>query len=216
MAGRRRPERRYRFAMELHEVLARRRMVRRFADEAVPRTRLDPVLAAALRAPSAGFAQGVDLLVLESPARRAAFWEAASEPGWRAGGPRAADLLVAPVIVVPIADPDAYLERYGAPDKATSSLAGLDATSWPMPYWLVDAAFATMLVLLAATDAGLGALFFRLHRGEAGVLDALGVPVGRRTIGALALGVPAPGDPPTSPAHRRRRAFAEVVHRERW
>ncbi len=202
--------------MEFHEVLARRRMTRQFSTVPVPAETLDPVLAAALRAPSAGFAQGTDLLVLESAERRARFWEAASEPGWRARG-RGAALRAAPVIVLPLADPGAYLARYGEPDKASSSLAGLGAADWPSPYWLVDASFATMLVLLAAADAGLAALFFRLHGEEAAVLEALGVPAGRRTIGGLALGYAAGENPRTSPARRRRRReFAEVVHRERW
>ena len=57
-----------------------------------------------------------------------------------------------------------------------------------MPYWLVDSSFAVMLLLLAATDAGLGALFFRLHHDPALLLGALGVPEGRQVIGAVALG----------------------------
>ena len=57
-----------------------------------------------------------------------------------------------------------------------------------MPYWLVDSSFTVMLLLLAATDEGLGALFFRLHRDPARLLEALGVPEGKQLIGAVALG----------------------------
>ena len=53
----------------------------------------------------------------------------------------------------------AYVARYGEPDKAASGL-GRGADAWPVPFWLVDTAFATMTLLLAATDAGLGALFY--------------------------------------------------------
>ena len=51
--------------MEFGQVLRRRRMIRSY-DEArpVPSQAIDAVLAAALRAPSAGFTQGVSLLVL--------------------------------------------------------------------------------------------------------------------------------------------------------
>lgn len=92
---------------------------------------------------------------------------------------------------MPIADPDAYVERYSSEDKAHSSLHGLPAASWPVPYWIVDAAFSVMLFLLAATDIGLGALFFRLHAPERDVLAGLGLPPDRVTIGAVALGYPA-------------------------
>ena len=54
--------------MELADVLARRRMVRRYdPDVPVDPEALEAVLAAALRAPSAGFTQGVSLLVLDDP-----------------------------------------------------------------------------------------------------------------------------------------------------
>jgi nitroreductase len=91
-----------------------------------------------------------------------------------------------------------------------------------MPYWLVDASFTVMLLLLAATDEGLGALFFRLHRDPGPLLSALGVPEGRQVIGAVALGYEtSPGSPeatrsPGSPARRVRRPIGEVVHRGRW
>ena len=56
--------------MELSEVLRRRRMVRRYyQDRPVPPTALEAIVAAALRAPSAGFTQGVSLLVLDRPRR---------------------------------------------------------------------------------------------------------------------------------------------------
>jgi hypothetical protein len=57
-----------------------------------------------------------------------------------------------------------------------------------VPYPLVDAAFATMVVLLSAEKAGVGALFFHLQGRERAVLDGLGVPERFGTIGALALG----------------------------
>ena len=92
------------------------------------------------------------------------------------------------MIVLPLADPAAYLARYAEVDKARSGLAGLAAADWPVPYWLVDASFSAMLMLLAARDVGLGALFFRLHQDPGPLLAALGVPEGRQVIGALALG----------------------------
>ena len=61
--------------MEFADVLRRRRMIRSYDEtRPVPADALDAVLAAALRAPSAGFTQGVSLLVLSSATEREAFW----------------------------------------------------------------------------------------------------------------------------------------------
>ena len=51
----------------------------------------------------------------------------------------------------------AYLDRYALPDKGFTDRS--DAW-WPAPYWDIDAGFASLLMLLTAVDAGLGACFF--------------------------------------------------------
>ena len=84
-----------------------------------------------------------------------------------------------------------------------------------MPYWQVDTAFATMLLLLAAQDAGLGALFFGVFRGAERLLANLEVPPGHDLIGALALGYPL-ADQPGRSADRARRGLDDVVHRGGW
>jgi nitroreductase len=201
--------------VETHDAIWRRRMTRNFLTDPVPAALLNAVLATATRAPSAGFSQGLDLLVLEDAARRARFWELASDAAWRAT-PAAAALLRAPVVIVVVADPDAYRARYAEPDKARSVLGNRPIEEWSIPYPTVDAAFAAMLMLLAAEDVGLGALFFQLHAPPSDVLRRLGVPSGRTAIGAIALGFRAETDPPTSPARRARRSVDEVVHREHW
>ncbi len=117
------------------------------------------------------------------------------------------------MVVLPLAHRQAYLDRYAEPDKAGSGLDRGDA--WPVPYWLVDTGFAVMLMLLSAVDAGLGAAFLGIFRGEAELLDTLGVPDGYRPIGAVAVGYPAPDEPSPSLA-RGRRPVSDVVHRGRW
>jgi len=220
--------------VELAEVVRRRRMVRRYSAEPVPEELLDRVLSVAVQAPSAGFSQGVDLLVLEGPTQTRRFFEATSDPEFLAEPGAMRGLLEAPVIVLPLGDPNIYVARYSALDKVGSSLAGLPAEDWPVPYWLVDSSFTVMLLLLAATDAGLGALFFRLHRDPGPLLATLGVPEGKQVIGAVALGYEATssqqpsgasGDasvalsgtrPSGSPGRRVRRRMGEIVHLERW
>jgi len=200
--------------VELSEAIRQRRMQRSFSDAAVDKAVLESLLDTALRAPSAGFSQGVDLLVLEDAASRVRFWSCASDLAWRAGA-RARALLAAPVVVVPVADPEAYVARYAAPDKASSDLAGRPADRWDVPYWTVDASFVVMQLLLAVTDANLGALFFRIHGDPDALLDAFGVPRGRLVVGAVAIGHP-DDTAGSRPQRRRRRPSGDAVHRDRW
>jgi nitroreductase len=198
--------------VELDDAIRRRRMVRSFEDRRVPPGVVDDVLAHAVRAPSAGFSQGWAFVVLEGPEQTEVFWRTATTPEWRAGT-RRAGLLRAPVVVLPLAHRQAYLDRYAEPDKAGSGLDRPEA--WPVPSWLIDTAFATMLILLSAPGAGLGAAFVGIFRGEAELLVALGVPEGYRPIGAVAMGYPAP-DVRSPSLARGRRPMADVVHRGRW
>jgi nitroreductase len=199
--------------MEFREVVRRRRMVRRFDGRPPPRQLLDGVLESALQAPSAGFAQGVDLVVLEGAEQVDWFWRVTTDPArWSAPLGRRSG---APVVVLVLSGKQAYLDRYAEPDKAG---LGLDTEAgWPVPYWDLDAAMAAMLLLLAAVDAGLGGWYFGVFHGERRLLNELGVPAGHRLVGAVALGHPAPDDRPTgSSRRRRRRSLDEVVHRGRW
>ena len=172
--------------MDLADVVRSRRMVRAFMPRPVPADVLDRVLDLARRVPAAGNTQGLDLVVLEGQEQTARYWDAALPAGRRPAFPWPR-LLDAPVLLVPVGDPDAYVERYAEPDKARTGLGeGRDA--WPVPYWYVDTAFAAMIALLAAVDEGLGALFFGQFEHEAAIAAALGIPPGRRAVGTIALG----------------------------
>ena len=190
-------------------------MVRDFDARPVPDDVLGRVLDAAVRAPSAGFAQGVELLVLATPEDTARYWDVALPADERDEFPFPG-LVTAPVLVLPCARASVYLARYSEPDKAASGL-GDDAAAWPVPYWTVDTAFAAENLLLAAVDEGLGALFFGLFEQEAAVRAAFGIPDDAQPIGTIALGFPAPDERPSGSAtKRRRRPVDEVVHRGRW
>lgn len=193
--------------MQFQDVVRRRRMVRSFDGRPLPPGALDRVLDNARRGPSAGFAQGVAFVALEGPEQTAVFWDHTLPAEDRAGF-RWAGLLRAPALVVCLADRPTYVRRYGEPDKS--------GATWPVPWWDIDCAFATMLVLLTAVDAGLGAAFFGVPRGEDRLLAALGVPDGLRAIGAVAIGHPAADDRPSTSVAGRRRPAEEIVHRGRW
>jgi nitroreductase len=197
--------------VELGEVVRRRRMVRRFDSRPLPAEVLDRILHSATRAPSAGFSQGLDLLVIEGGDAVRGFWKATADP--RFGKPYST--AEPPAIVLVLSDKQAYLDRYGAPDKAG---LGMDSEEgWPVPYWDMDAAMAVMLMLLTAVDEGVGAWWFGVFHGAEALLRDLGVPPGRRLVGAVALGWPAGDDRPSGSARTRpRRPFDQVVHWGRW
>lgn len=199
---------------ELLQVLASRRMCRDFTAEALDAESLDRVLGAALGAPAAGNTVALELVVLEG-ADTARYWDLTLPPQRRATF-RWPGLLRAPVLVLPYVDPGAYVARYAEQDKATSGL-GAGEHAWSVPYWFVDGGAAVMAMLLAAEATGWGALLFGQFDHEAAVAHELGVPRGRRTLGTVALGHPAPGGrAPSGSARRGRPPASERVHRGSW
>ena len=199
--------------MEFEDAIRRRRMVRAFEDRPLPPGTLDRILELATHAPSAGFSQGWSFVVLEGAEQTDRYWRVTLPPERRQAFPWP-QLLLAPALVIPFTDSQAYVDRYAEPDKRATGLGG-SAGDWPVPYWLVDTAMATMVMLLAAVDADLGALFFGIFDHEAELLAELGVPAGHRPIGTVAIGYPAPDQPSRSVA-RGRRALDQVVHRNGW
>ncbi|MGN6780065.1 MAG: nitroreductase family protein [Marmoricola sp.] len=199
--------------MEFREVVRGRRMVRRYLPEPVPGGVLDRMLAHAVHAPSAGFSQGWAFLVLETAEDVAAFW-AATSPDPEADNRWLDGMRSAPAIIVPLSCRDAYLDRYAEPDKGWTDR---DEARWPVPFWHMDAAMASLLVLLTAVDEGYGACFFGVPGDRVESLrTAFGIPADHTPVGAITVGRPAPGGAPGSPARRRRRPMADVVHRGRW
>jgi nitroreductase len=183
-------------------------MTRRFSPDPLP---LEDVLAwcdLARRAPSAGYSQGTHFLVLHEAAVQR-FWDLTGADRWFSH--RAPGVLNAPVLVLPLADPEAYSERYRQPDKRG------DPADWPVPFWLTDTAMATQNLLLIAEDRGVGALFFGIFRNERRLLDGLAVPGRVRALGAVALGHRAHDDRPSgTPTKRARRESSEVLHVGDW
>lgn len=199
---------------EFGAVVRRRRMCRSFRPDPVPPHLIDELVELAARSPSAGKTQGWHLVVLERQ-QTVRFWRHAFPASQRAGFAWPT-LFDAPVIALPFADADAYVARYSEADKAVTGL-GHSSDAWPTPYWTVDASMAVMTLLLAAEDAGLGALFFAVFNGEAEVRAELGVPDGLQLLGAIALGWPADNDDRSGiSATRPRRPAAQIIHRDGW
>jgi nitroreductase len=183
-------------------------MVRSYRPAPIDPAVLDRILDAARRAPSAGFSQGVELVVMTSEEGRRRLAAEAHEAEFTARGfdPW---LSVAPVHVVIACHPPAYRVRYAESDKSRST----PPDEWPAPYWWVDAGAVLMLLLLAAEDEGLAAGFLGSHAFD-DLATAAGFPDGYETVGLVTIGHE--GDTARRLRSREHRQLAEVEHGEVW
>jgi nitroreductase len=198
--------------MDLADILRRRKMVRNYTDEAVPREVVERIVARGRKAPSGGFSQGLRLVVVTDAATRRAFADLAGEEEYVAMGYEPW-ISGAPVHVVVATREDDYHDRYREPDKLQDDGTEID---WPVPWWYVDAGKATMLLLLAAIDEGLGAGLFGLDpAGNDGLRDLLGMPTDVAVVGVVTIGLAAP-DSRSGSRKRGWKPLEEVVRWERW
>lgn len=189
-------------------------MTRAFTRDPIDPAVVDDLVDLASRSPSAGKTQGWHVIVLEGPDQVARYWDI-TLPDERRAAFRWRHLLDAPVLMLPLADPAAYVRRYAEPDKSRTGLgAGPDA--WPAPYWTIDTSMAVMTLLLAAEDRGLGALFFGVFRRAAELRAEFAIPERLQIVGALALGHQRQDDEPGRSSQRQRRSPDQIIHRGRW
>lgn len=168
----------------------------------------------ATRAPSAGFSQGWAFLRLDTREAITRFWRATS-PDPDAANPWLDGMRTAPVIIVPLSNKAAYVDRYAESDKGWSDR---EDGRWAVPYWHIDTGMAALLILQTAVDEGLGACFFGIpptrtksFRSEFEVPDEY-VPIGAITVGHR---LPDTGSAGSS-KRRTRKSVEEVVHRNGW
>lgn len=197
--------------MDLRDILRRRRMVRHYTGEPVPRETIERIAATVRRAPSAGFSQGQRLLVVDDGeliAKLAGL--AGTEEGVEPWFPSA------PVHVLVLTREADYHERYRRDDKLQDG----DEIEWPVPFWYVDAGATLMLVLLAAIDEGLSAGVYGVPvEQDATWRELLAIPAELRIVAGVTIGRGAP-DPGwsarTSRATQPRRPLDELVHWNSW
>jgi FMN reductase [NAD(P)H] len=198
--------------VDFRDILSRRRMVRSYRPDPVPRETLERVVRTIRRAPSGGFSQGARLLVVTDPQTRSRLGEIAGENEFY----RDAWISRAPVHVVVLTREEDYHERYRQPDKLQDGRE----VEWPAPYWYVDAGALFMLLLLAAIDEGLAA-------GTYGVLgdrvqplkDVLAIPDDVHFVCVVTLGYPTDVDSVSASSSRLSRArkpLDELVRWESW
>ena len=170
----------------LESLLSRRRMVRRFKTDRVPSGAIRRLLAAAVRAPSAGHTQPWEFVIVRNARRRTELAEAASGQMFVAA---------APVVIVACFDTSRASSKY-------QEFAEL--------YGIIDTAFASLCMLFAVAETGLGACFVgAVDRPR--VARILALPPQVRVLAVIPIGYPA-----ESPRRMRVRRPREVVHLERW
>lgn len=202
--------------MEFRDVLRRRRMVRAYTSEPVPRETLERIVATIRRAPSAGFSQGQRFVVVTADDRKHALADAVGEEYYVEQGFEPWISGAAAIVVVCTREDD-YHDRYRQPDKLDEEGAEIE---WPVPYWHVDAGKAAMLVMLAAIDEGLAAGVFgfpaeRLSR----IRELLNLPPDVTPVEAITIGRPGNDDASdrlSSRGTRPRKPLDELVRWERW
>jgi nitroreductase len=195
--------------MNFRELLGRRRMVRAYEPEPVPREAIERIVRSVRRGPSAGFSQGLRLVVVTELERRRRLGEIVGEESWVGN---------APVLVAVCVRENDYHDRYRQPDKL--AVTGGVEIEWPIPFWYFDAGAAAMLILLAAIDEGYAAGLFGVPVDVLPAFrDELGLPGDVEIACCITIGRAADDDEASalsSRLTRRRRAQEEMVRWERW
>jgi FMN reductase [NAD(P)H] len=197
--------------MDFAELVMKRRTVRRFEETPVDREVLEKIARLAQHVPSAGFSQGQRLLIVTDPEMRRQVAATCDESYYVDAG-MGSWISQCAAQFIPCVSREIYLRRYGEPDKLPEGEE--QDTDWPTPYWWVDIGKTSMVVMLAAHDAGLAA-------GFAGPQDIpelkalLDIPEEFHPIGVIPVGRPLPDV--RSPSLKRGWVpFEDFAHWERW
>jgi nitroreductase len=195
--------------MEFQSTVLKRRTVRNFLRDPVPDEVVHKLIELAQHAPSAGFSQGVEYLVIKDPENKK-----------KIGGEQEITpagfhnfISYAPVLIIILVSEAIYHRRYQEPDKIQKD--GTEIT-WATPYWFFDAGATVMIMLLAAIDMGYAAAFTGVHTIDFSKLrQLLNIPEEYHPVGLISLGRPAP-DKKSPSLKRGRRKFEDVAHFEKW
>ncbi len=161
--------------MELREIMLKRRSVRRYTGDDIPAETLDRILEAGLLAPTSRNLKPCEFYVVR--------------------------------------DPETLKKLSVAKSSGASMVAGCSAAvavfgdSGRADTWVEDCSIAMTYMMLKAVEEGIGCCWVQLHlRTDASGKDAeenareiLSVPGNMRTVGLLALGVPAEELRPLTP-----------------
>ncbi len=175
------------WAMDLREAILTRRSVRAFRSEPVSEDVLRKLVDLANRAPSAGNLQSREFILVRDAKLREGLARAALDQEF---------LAQAPAVLVVCANLQRVSSRYGRRGQEL--------------YAIQDTAAATENFLLAAHDAGLGAVWVGAF-DEAAVARLLGLPAHARPVALVPVGHPA-----ESPEPSGRMPLRDLLHWDRW
>ena len=174
--------------MDFDRVVSKRKMIRKYKqDKQVPEEIIEKLIANAHRAPSAGHTQVQEFVIIKDPHGKKKRAEAALNQNYIAD---------APVSIVVCSNTSRSEARYGRRGREF--------------YSIIDGAFASMIILLTATNEGLGAGFVAAFEDQK-VSELLGLPEYVRPIGIIALGYP-----DEMPEKLKRIEKDKLVHYDGW
>ena len=88
---------------------------------------------------------------------------------------------------------------------------------WKVPYWLTDAAFASMALQLLALENNIESCFFGLFDQEESVKEHFGIPENFKALGSIAFGYSDSSiEKEGRSKNRNRRPLSDVLHHGRW
>ncbi|GIJ43561.1 nitroreductase family protein [Virgisporangium aliadipatigenens] len=210
--------------MEFDQLVRRRRMVRRYdPNRPVPQPLVDKLLGHAVRAPSGGFSQGWEFLVIRKAEDLESLWKlswntrgdsTATEAQRRSEAYRARGFWVtAPLVIWALSDRDRYLDRYAQGDKGWTDRS---ESRWPAAYWDMDAGAATLMMHLTALNEGLASCYIGLSpKTIPEFKDTFGIPDRLHPVVGLTIGYADEDEPPRDLSDRRR-PLGDMVHEGRW
>jgi nitroreductase len=175
--------------MELDEVIRKRKMIRKYESREVPEHLINKLIENAGKAPSAGHTQVQEFIVIKDQETKRKL---------RLASVNQEQVEEGPVLIVVCSNTSRSVGRYGQRGKEF--------------YSTIDGAFASMLILLTATNEGLGAGFVGAFDDDK-VSEILGLPQDGsvRPVGIIAIGYP-----DENPPRLERIARDRLVHFERW
>jgi nitroreductase len=169
--------------MNFFEVVEKRHSIRAFAAELVEPEKLQQILEAANRAPSAGNLQGYEIYVVQDAKTRSALAQAALEQEF---------IAEAPVVLVFCTNAARSAQKYGRRGETL--------------YTIQDATIACTFAMLAATAVNLASVWVGAFQTEA-VQEIIDAPPVIVPVAILPIGYAA-----ESPRLTARRELADVVH----
>lgn len=173
--------------MEFTQVVKKRAMIRQYQNKPVPQDLIEQILDNARRAPSAGFTQPQEFIVIRNQQQKDKLVAAALGQE---------QIAQAPVVVAVVCNTARSAARYGERGRNF--------------YSIIDGAFSSMLILLSCVNLGLGASYVAAFDDEE-VAKVLELPSHVRPIGLISIGFPA-----QAPAKYKRIPFEKIIHHEKW